>query len=651
MYRQHWNQIRTRFSRRNRLLNWYNFRLYSLLPSDITRHLDDIFNDQNSVFKLNVSFGFILRNNESNALQYHYASRNNEQVFEEPFLIATRNDLLQVITAINDLDVLTWAQQRRPNSKWIVDLVTNMTVFITKITNHPIGHGQDLPPYITRNRGFMSLVRQAQTGKRYRDNLCFFRALALQNGCDVKSLETETKSYFERYLKQSFASIIILCQLIIIFVSRFCENETSSVAAFPGVRIDDLPRLETMFETNIYVYTLEPIASTPGSRQQTTAHPVYRSFQHYPKTLHLNLYNNHFSFINNLKIYSKSFCCSRCGKYWKEAFTLKRHEQTCEAKVKHRFPGGVFKIPKTIFELLEEEGIRIPQDLKFFPFYATFDFECFFQDQTLPNHTEKVHWEAEHVPLSVSVCSNVPDFDLPKCFVTDGDSKTLVENMVDYLTTVSQKSYKIIQERFREVFTEIDERIKSPDSGGFNEGGEEEEKDGTDDEDDERGIDVMNSDEEDEEDIESETEEDRMFLDDDTDVDIEDVSFYRAFDLENERNEVQSEEQEDEQEAPNVARPKISFLKRLKSRLDEYLKKLPVVGFNSGKYDLNVIKKFLAAYLVKNKEMDFIVKRNNNFMCLQTQCLRFLDVTNFLAPGFSYSKFLKAYDCPQTKGV
>lgn len=37
-------------------------------------------------------------------------------------------------------------------------------------------------------------------------------------------------------------------------------------------------------------------------------------------------------------------------------------------------------------------------------------------------------------------------------------------------------------------------------------------------------------------------------------------------------------------------------------------------------------------------------------MCLKTKHLRFLDVTNFLAPGFSYEKFLEAYEYPQTKG-
>ena len=61
-YRNHWHQIRTRFSRKNRILDWYNFRLSSLQPQELITHLNNIFTDQSTVFKLNVSFGFILRN-------------------------------------------------------------------------------------------------------------------------------------------------------------------------------------------------------------------------------------------------------------------------------------------------------------------------------------------------------------------------------------------------------------------------------------------------------------------------------------------------------------------------------------------------------------------------------------------------------------
>lgn len=142
---------------------------------------------------------FILRNNETNQLQYHYASRNNNQAFDEPFLITTRADLEQLRQALTNLDVLTWAQQLRPNSKWIIDLITNMTFFVTKLRGHPIGRGKSLPHYIVENRGIISLDRSAQTGIQYQDNLCFFRAMALHHGFHAKNLETETKKCFQRY--------------------------------------------------------------------------------------------------------------------------------------------------------------------------------------------------------------------------------------------------------------------------------------------------------------------------------------------------------------------------------------------------------------------------------------------------------------------
>ena len=37
-------------------------------------------------------------------------------------------------------------------------------------------------------------------------------------------------------------------------------------------------------------------------------------------------------------------------------------------------------------------------------------------------------------------------------------------------------------------------------------------------------------------------------------------------------------------------------------------------------------------------------------MALKTKMLKFLDITNYLAPGYSYAKFLKAYNVEQQKG-
>ena len=100
-----------------------------------------------------------------------------------------------------------------------------------------------------------------------------------------------------------------------------------------------------------------------------------------------------------------------------------------------------------------------------------------------------------------------------------------------------------------------------------------------------------------------------------------------------------------------------------------------MIGFNSGRYDLNLIKKHIAPYLLtthvddnnddndndddENDKTDgdrhvknsmFVVMRNTNFMCLKKNTLTFLDIMNYLAPGFSYEKFLKAYGCTLSKG-
>ena len=91
-----------------------------------------------------------------------------------------------------------------------------------------------------------------------------------------------------------------------------------------------------------------------------------------------------------------------------------------------------------------------------------------------------------------------------------------------------------------------------------------------------------------------------------------------------------------------------------------WLHQLPVIGFNSGRYDLNVIKQFFIPYLLKPSKQDneeeeadetrFVIKRQNTFMCFATKKLKFLDITSYLAPGFSYDKYLKAYGCELQKG-
>ena len=83
-----------------------------------------------------------------------------------------------------------------------------------------------------------------------------------------------------------------------------------------------------------------------------------------------------------------------------------------------------------------------------------------------------------------------------------------------------------------------------------------------------------------------------------------------------------------------------------------YCKQLPVLGYNSSNYDLNLLKGRLFAALgfgSDDAEGSFVIKRNNAYTAVGAKGLRFLDITNYLAPGFSYSQFLKAYGVPEAK--
>lgn len=330
---------------------------------------------------------------------------------------------------------------------------------------------------------------------------------------------------------------------------------------------------------------------------------------------------------------------------WKHVGKLHRHERTCDAQVKLKFPGGAYNLPPTIFDQLADEGIYVPKNMRYYPYFAVFDFECYLDEADVRlKNTEKLHWKNKHKPLSVRISSNVPGFDRPHCIVSSGNEGDLVSEMVEYLVNISESSYRILEEEFKDVFEEIDSRVEEYMEAQFS-GGELEEDEMVND-----AIDLMSSSTEieDEEMVESETEEDRAFVDDEVDYE-QNPSFYHRIDNDQINNHacqqplaVPDTREGDEQ----ITHP----LLNLKGKLWRHLKTLPVIGFNSGKYDINAVKEFIFPHLVKYEHIDFAIKRNQNHMSVKTEHLNFLDITNDLAPGSSYAQFLKAYECEETKG-
>ena len=172
----------------------------------------------------------------------------------------------------------------------------------------------------------------------------------------------------------------------------------------------------------------------------------------------------------------------------------------------------------------------------------------------------------------MSVASNVPGHEDARCYVTDGDSKTLVATMMKDLEQTSDTAFELLKPRYKHIFDELEEQRVSW-NNATSEGAEEEEV----------------------------------------------------------------EEGEGEGGEETVTPHQNNPYSILTDQLLVWINQMPVIGFNSGRYDLNTIK-------------HFVIKRRNTFMCLSTNKLKFLDMVNYLAPGFSYDKYLKAYGCDLIKG-
>ena len=103
-------------------------------------------------------------------------------------------------------------------------------------------------------------------------------------------------------------------------------------------------------------------------------------------------------------------------------------------------------------------------------------------------------------------------------------------------------------------------------------------------------------------------------------------------------------------------------LKKANYALDKWMRSLPVVGFNSAKYDLCLIHRYLIEALKRpncHEELGFgddkddgedirtdqiwVIKKGNAVIGLRTPLLHFLDICNYTAPGTSYSRYLQTY--------
>ena len=233
--RDNWGSIRT-YVAQGPVQTQYNHRLTTMDTRELQEPLRQLFEEQNTDFKVNLSFGFILKQKVTGRLRYYHSSNNCcGRLLEEPSLITNRGDFDRFLARIQESDILQWAIAQRPNSDWVCEHVTNATFFLNRIVQHPIGCvGVTLPDYVKHNKAIVGLEKDHHRNATYNDNLCLFRCLALHQGCDVRHLEATVVTLYAKYTD-------------------------TLVHDFAGVTIDDLSKIEATFGVNVVVYKLDEI--------------------------------------------------------------------------------------------------------------------------------------------------------------------------------------------------------------------------------------------------------------------------------------------------------------------------------------------------------------------------------------------------------
>ena len=130
----------------------------------VDKILTKIIQKQKNRFKINYSFGFVLRNIETQSYRYYHSSHNNAQVLDRAVLISNRHDLVNFLNALSEEDFLETLT--RPDTKWQIVDITNITFYVTKLKDMALGAPIDLPDNVKFNSGLVNFSAE--------DHLCNF---------------------------------------------------------------------------------------------------------------------------------------------------------------------------------------------------------------------------------------------------------------------------------------------------------------------------------------------------------------------------------------------------------------------------------------------------------------------------------------------
>ena len=403
----------------------FNFVMSSFDMSLLNNKLDYVFKELKCAAKVNFAFQFVLKNVEDEICGYFYAHENHT-FMKKSKLVCTQADMTNLKDRMQKIDIVHICTRERTNTKWKFYKLTNLTIFASLLKDVPMGcKDAVLPEPLLKNCNVNCLTFERNTRQPYNDKLCLFRALALHLHGNEK-LEEETSKIFNLFLNNS---------------------EERDVSKFHGVHLNDIPKIEDLLQLNIFLYDTDFVDG------ELIGELCPRSIQKLEKSAKLLRYNNHVCYVNNINALFKTFRCTTCDTFFSKTGNLDRHLVTCRDRVKHIYPKNVYELRETLFEKLDAFSIPYRIEQQLFNNLAIFDSESIcVKEANLYKQTETTTWIGKHVPISVSISSNL----IPEpIFLCNANPYHLISSFFTALEGLATQSKHQMKLNFIEVETAI----------------------------------------------------------------------------------------------------------------------------------------------------------------------------------------------------
>ncbi|KAG2790026.1 hypothetical protein Pcac1_g1560 [Phytophthora cactorum] len=276
-------------------------------------------------------------------------------------------------------------------------------------------------------------------------------------------------------------------------------------------------------------------------------------------------YENHALYIKNIDMLQSKYRCPKCEMFFVSAEKLKNHKKNqCELVNIESFPAEptIYKpAQNTIRSLLTKYSIKDAD--QYIDHFIVYDFEAILKP-TATQHGENTVFTNEHIPVSVLVADSLTEE--VRCFVND-DPKMLFTDMFKYIGDVSVKIQQYNVNKYKSLLQKI---INA------------------------HGL---------------------------TGMEIPGVNLgktYKMFDVESWIGEEKYGSLFDFHSSLGFGKQKSDYGK-LKQQLDQ----VPVFGFNSGRYDINLIMSDLFA-VIGTDNIKSVIK-NPSYMCIATSDIKMID--------------------------